>query len=97
MMSHKSNYIAVPMLSGSFTTGDLGNGITASTVHQVYCLSNGNATIQALGGGGAFTWTATAGQFIDVEVGALTVNSGTFVGFKERFGSGRVNNNNIIS
>ena len=97
MMSHKSNYIAVPMLTGSFTTGDLGDGITASTVHQVYCLTNGNATIQALGGGGAFTWTATAGQSIDVEVGSLTVNSGTFVGFKEKSGSGRVNNTNIFS
>lgn len=96
-MSHKSNYIAVPLLSGSFTTGDLGNGVTASTVHQVYCLTNGAAVIQALGGGGAFTWTATAGQSIDVEVGALTINSGTFVGFKERFGSGRVNNSNIFS
>lgn len=84
------------MPSGTFTTGDLGDGVTASTVHTVYCLSSGNATITALGGG-QFTWTATAGQSIDVEVGQFTVNSGSYVGFKERGGSGRVNNTNIFS
>ena len=95
-MTHKTNYKAIPLSSGTFTTAELGDGMTSPAVHVVYCLSDGNATITALGGG-EFTWTATAGQFIDVEVGALTVNAGTFVGFKERFGSGRVNNNNIIS
>lgn len=94
-MSYKSNYIAVPLNSGTYETGDLGDGQTASTIHTVYCLTAGNADISALGGGASFTWTATAGQSIDVEVGRFTVNSGTYVGFKEAFGSGRVNNSNI--
>lgn len=95
MMSHKSNFIAVPLTTGTYETGQLGDGVTASTVHTVYCLSAGNATISALGGGASFTWTATTGQSIDVEVGRFVVNSGTYVGFKEHFGSGRVNNSNI--
>jgi|TARA_R110000851_G_scaffold285798_1_gene439557 hypothetical protein len=93
-MSHKSNYIAIPLDTGTYGVGDLGNGKTASTVHTVYCLTDGNADITALGGG-TFTWTATAGQSIDVQVGNFTVNSGTYVGFKEHFGSGRVHTSNI--
>ena len=95
MMSHKSNYIAFPLTTGTYETGQLGDGMSASSIHTVYCLTNGNATISALGGGGSFTWAATAGQSIDVEVGRFVVNSGTYVGFKEHFGSGRVNNSNI--
>ena len=95
-MSHKSNYKAVPLNTGTYTTGVLGDGITATTVHSVYCLTSGTAVITALGGG-QFSWVATAGQSINVEVGTFTVSSGTFVGFKERGGSGRVNTTNIFS
>jgi len=94
-MTHKTNYKAIPLSSGTFTTAELGDGMTSPAVHVVYCLSDGNATITALGGG-EFTWTATAGQSINVQVGKFVINSGTYVGFKERGrGSGRVNNSNI--
>lgn len=68
-------------LSGTMNTGDLGDGMSASTVHRLYCLSAGNISITPFEGPG-FTWTtAAANEFIDVVVKKLVVNSGTFIGF----------------
>jgi len=84
MAFHNTNYTIIPLTSGTYTTGDLGNGITASTVHEVFCTSSGSITITALGGGTA-TFALTAGQSVKVLVGSCTIVSGTYVGFKTKF------------
>ena len=83
MAFHNTNWTAIPMPVGTYTTGDLGNNLTASTVHQIFCTSNGTATITAMGGG-TFTFTATAGQKVDVVCANVVVGSGAFVGFKSK-------------
>jgi len=70
-------------LSGTMTTFQLGNGITANTVHQIYCLSTGTITINPMGGGN-FIWSGTTNSYIDVVPATLTVNSGTFIGFRAK-------------
>ena len=82
MAFHNANYQVVN-LSGTMDGGQLGNGVTASTVHEVFCVADGAIDINALGGG-SFTFTAVAGQSVKVLVGSLTVNSGTFIGFKAK-------------
>jgi hypothetical protein len=84
MAFHNTNWTAVPMAVGTYTLGDLGNGLTASTVHQIFCTGAGSITISAMGGG-TFTWSATAGQKVDVVCSKVIVSSGTFVGFKAAF------------
>jgi hypothetical protein len=84
MMNISANYKVIP-LSGTMGAGQLGDGVTASTVHRVYCISPGNVTITAAGGG-TFTFTASnANEYVDVVVGSLTVNAGTFIGFKAKY------------
>ncbi len=84
MMNISANYRAIP-LSGTMGPAELGDGITATTVHRIYCIAPGNVTITAAGGG-TFTFTASAAnQFIDVVVGSLVVNAGTFIGFKAKY------------
>lgn len=83
MAFHNTNYEAVPLTTGTYNTGDLGNGLTASTVHEVFCTSSGTVTITAMGGG-QFTWAATAGQSVKVVAGQIIVASGTFVGFRAK-------------
>lgn len=83
MAFHNINYKSKLLSPGTYTTGDLGNGLTASTVHEVFCLTSGDITITPLGGGDRFTWSATAGQSMKVVVGNCTVAGGAeFVGFK---------------
>ena len=84
MAFHNVNFQAVNLPVGTYEIGDLGNNISASTVHQIFCLSGGAVTISAMGGG-TFTWTATAGQKVDVVAGRIVVASGEFVGFKTSF------------
>lgn len=86
MAFYNTNYEAKFLPAGSYTAGDLGNGITASTVHQIFCLQDGGITITAIGGG-TFTWAAVSGQSINVLVGSCIVNTGEFVGFKAQFNS----------
>lgn len=86
MAFHNTNFKMVPLAVGTYTTGQLGNNITASTVHEVYCVTAGTITINAFGGGSA-TLAMTAGQSIKVMVGSCTVASGSFVGFKTQFNS----------
>lgn len=79
-----ANYEAVTLTGTmTFSTGRETGLITATTIHQILCTSNGAITITALGGG-TFTWTATAGQTLDILVKSVTVGSGTFVGFKSK-------------
>jgi hypothetical protein len=84
MAFHNANWTAVPMTTGTYTLNDLGNGKTGSTVHQVFCTGAGDITISAMGGG-EFTWSATAGQKVDVVAANIVVASGTFVAFKSAF------------
>ena len=77
------NYEAIP-LSGTMGPNILGNGISANTVHQIYAITSGSITITAMGGG-TFTWVpATANISIDVVPSSITVNSGTFIGFRTK-------------
>jgi len=84
MAFHNANYKALTMTTGTYGIDVLGNGISASTVHQVFCAVAGSVTITAMGGG-EFTWAATSGQKVDVVASKIVVNSGTFVGFKSHF------------
>jgi len=86
MAFHNVNYTMVPLTGGTYTLGDLGNSITASTVHEVYCISAGTISITAFGGGTA-TLPMTSGQSIKVMLGSCTVVSGAYVGFKTKFDS----------
>lgn len=81
MAFHNINFKMVPLPIGTYAPGNLGNNITASTVHEVYCLTAGTITITALGGGTS-AFPMTAGQSVKVMVASCTVASGAFVGFK---------------
>lgn len=84
MAFHNTNWTAVPLSAGTYTLNDLGNGLTGSTVHQVFCTTPGSVTITAMGGG-EFTWAATAGQKVDVVASKIVVANGSFVGFKTSY------------
>lgn len=84
MAFHNTNWTAVNLPVGTYEIGDLGDGLSASTVHQIFCLSAGTINIGAIGGG-TFTWAATAGQSVNVVVGRCVVDSGEFVGFKTSY------------
>jgi len=84
MAFHNTNWSAVPMTTGTYNLSDLGNGLTASTVHQIFCTADGAATITAMGGG-TFTFTATAGQSVNVVCANVVVGSGSFVGFRANY------------
>lgn len=81
MAFHNTNWEAVPMTTGTYTMADLGNGYSASTVHEIFCTAAGTITISAIGGG-TFTWAATGGQSVKVMTAQAVVASGTFVGFR---------------
>ena len=89
MASHNVNYQIIPITSGTYTTGQLGNGITASTVHEIFCLTAGSITITAMGGGTA-TFPLTAGQSVKVLVASCTVVSGTYAAFRAKFAYGAI-------
>lgn len=86
MAFHNVNFQMVPLPVGTYAPGDIGNNITASTIHEVYCISAGSITINALGGGSQI-FALTANQSVKVLVGSCTVSSGAFVGFKAQFNS----------
>ena len=81
MAFHNTNWAAVNLPPGTYTESDLGDGVSASTIHELFCLADGDVSITAKGGG-TFTWTAVAGDKINVVIGNCVVNSGNFVGFK---------------
>lgn len=79
-----ANYEVVS-LSGTqthFTGRETGN-ITATTIHQIYCLSAGNIIITPLKGA-TFTWAATTNASIDVLTKSTTVSSGSFIAFRSK-------------
>jgi len=77
-----SNYKAITLSAGTtYSTADLGDGVSASTVHRIFCLGAGNVTVRPFEGT-SFTWVAAnANDYIDVVVSGLTVNTGSFIGF----------------
>ena len=85
MATYNVNYESINIDTGSYTTNDLGDGLTASTVHKILCTGTGTLNISPIGGGN-FNWAATAGDVLEIVVGACTVTSGSFVGFKSQKG-----------
>lgn len=83
MAIFRNNYQAIKLSAGqTYTTADLGNGITASTVNHLFCISGGTITFTPLGGTSTFTWGATSGQYMDIILGSCSVASGEFAAFK---------------
>jgi hypothetical protein len=76
------NYEAIS-LSGTMGTDILGNGFSANSVHQIYCLSTGVINISPMGGGNFF-WSATTNTTIDVVPSQIIVSGGTFIGFRTK-------------
>jgi hypothetical protein len=87
MAFHNTNWTAVPLSLGTYTLGDLGNGITGSTVHEIFCTTDGEIIITAFGGG-EFSWVAKSGQSVKVVTAKAQVKSGAFVGFKTNLQQG---------
>jgi len=92
MASIHANFEVVA-LSGtqSHPTGRETNVITATTIHQIYCLAAGAIVITPMKGP-SFTWNASINTSMDVLVKATTVSSGTFIAFRSKldFGQGRM-------
>jgi len=86
MATFNANYEIVNLTSGTYRVGALGDGLTASTVHQIYCVSSGSLTISARGGGQA-TISMTSGQTIDCMVKEVTIISGSYIGFRSKLDS----------
>lgn len=81
MAFHNTNYEIVELSSGANGPDVCGDGFSAATIHQVYCVSDGSVTISALGGG-SMTVALTTGDKVDVLANSVNVGSGTFVGFR---------------
>lgn len=86
MATFNTNYGIVNLTSGTYGVDVLGDSITATTVHQIYCLTDGSITITARGGGQAVV-PMKAGQTIDCMVQQVTIGSGTYIGFRTKLDS----------
>jgi len=79
-----ANYHAILINTGVKTLGDLGDGITASTVHKIVCLTAGAIDITPMLGD-KFTFTANATQSIEIVPREIKWTSGTFIAIKSKF------------
>jgi len=83
-----ANYQAIPLLAAgtyNFYPFDSTNYRTATTVHQLFCLTTGTVTIYPMNGP-SFNWVPTVNSTsIDCLISAVTVSSGTFVAFKSKY------------
>lgn len=86
MATFNTNYEIVNLTSGTYGVDVLGDGLTATTVHQIYCLTSGSIILSARGGGKA-TFPMTSGQSINCMVREVTIVSGTYVGFRNKLDS----------
>jgi hypothetical protein len=86
MATFNTNYEIVNLTSGTYGVDVLGDNLTASTVHEIYCLTSGSVTISASGGGQA-TIPMTSGQSLNCMLRQVTVNSGTYIGFRSKLNS----------
>jgi len=83
MATFNSNYQIINLPIGTYTLNDLGNGLTASTVHQLVCVQSGSVAEVTAIGGGSFTWSpASIGDTLDIILGGCKVTNGEFAGFK---------------
>ena len=89
MAFHNTNYEMINLTSGTYDQSVLGNGLTASTAHEIYCITAGSITITAIGGGIA-TFPMIAGQTVPVLAGNIVVVSGTYVAFRAKFAYGGI-------
>ena len=87
MAQHNANFAIVPFVSGVNGAHICGDGLSAATVHQVFCTTGGAVEVTALGGGDMAV-TLAAGQYINVMCSKVVVNSGAFVGFRARANRG---------
>ena len=86
MAIFNSNYKIINLTGGTYTLNELGDGVSASTVHQLFCVVDATATVTALGGG-SFIWTAKAGDTLDITLGGCVVTIGELAGFKAPSGN----------
>ena len=86
MATYNANYEIISLTSGTYGPDVLGNGLTATTVHQIYCLTAGSITITGQGGGTVIV-PMLAGQSIDCMVRQVVVSSGTYAGFRDKLNS----------
>lgn len=88
MANTAANYQAIPLISAAnynFYPFDSTNYRTATTVHQIFCLTTGSIIIYPMNGP-SFTWTPTVNSTsIDLLISAVTVSSGTWVAFKSKY------------
>lgn len=84
MAFHNVNFGMISMPVGIYDVDVLGDNLTASTVHQIYCTTAGSIQITA-SGGGTETFPMTAGQSVNVMAKKCVVTSGAFVGFRAAF------------
>lgn len=88
MANTAANYQAIPLTSAAsynFYPFDSTNYRTATTVHQIFCLTTGTITIYPMNGP-SFNWTPTTNSTsIDLLISAVTVSSGTWVAFKSKY------------
>lgn len=82
-MNIYANYRVVS-LTGSSGLSTLGDGVSDTSVHQVYCVGSGQITLTAYGGG-TFNWTATTGMAIDIVLSGYSAITGSFIGFKAKY------------
>jgi len=88
MPSHIQANYEVIMFTGSTSASTFNTGIetgivTATTVHQIFCIAAGNITITPIKGP-TFVWPGTAGQTMDIMVKSVTCTSGIFIGFRAK-------------
>ena len=86
MATFNTNYEIVNFTLGTYGVDVLGDNLTASTVHEMYCLTSGSVTISASGGGQA-TIPMTSGQSLNCMLRQVTVISGTYIGFRAKLNS----------
>jgi hypothetical protein len=82
-MHQSANYEVINLSGGTWMyAGDLGDGITAATVHRIYCFGvfGGDIIINPIGGG-SFHWKAKKNEYIDV-VGSCFALPVGFVGIR---------------
>jgi hypothetical protein len=92
MATFNTNYELINFPVGTYDVDVLGNNLTATTVHEIYCTTSGTIIMTATGGGTA-TIAMTAGQSINCMIRKLVVSSGVFIGFRTKLDSrGRLYN-----
>ena len=80
-----ANWEAITPLTGqTFATGKETGIVTATSVHQIFCLASGSITVTPMIGP-SFTWAATAGSSLDCVVKSASAVTGTnFVAFRSK-------------